>query len=470
VLRYSAHFTEPGALILEHACRLSLEGVVSKLKDGAYVSGRGNGWVKSKCNERQEFVIGGYVPSSTGASAIGSLVLGVYDGKKLHHAGRVGTGFTVKVAADLFRRLDKLGVSSSPFSEKLSADAARQVRFVRPELVAEVEFRGWTAERSVRHASFRGLREDRDPSEVKREDDSPPVADPPRVTARLTHPDRIYWPEAGVTKAGLADYYAEAWRWMAPFVAGRPLALVRCPSGLAGQCFFQKHAWQGIRDGVRLITDPADPSGEKLLTVDGLDGVVALVQAGVLEIHPWGSTVKAIEQPDFITLDLDPGEGVTWDMLIGAAEEIRARLARQGVTGFVKTSGGKGLHVVAPLIAKAGWTEVKAYTKRLAEEMAADAPGKYVATITKAKRKCKILIDYLRNGRGATAVAPYSTRARPIDGVSMPLAWDELAGSVSGDHFTVANAGARIAALARDPWEDFKAAAVALPALGARRR
>ncbi|MGN6549094.1 MAG: DNA ligase D [Pararhizobium sp.] len=463
VLRFSAAFEAEGDIVLRHACRLSLEGVVSKVRDGPYRSGRGNDWIKSKCTERQEFVVAGYVPSTTIAKAIGSLVLGYYEKGELVHAGRVGTGYSGEVAKDLYQRLEALKRKTSPFAKRLSADAARGVRFAEPELVAEVEFRGWTADRNLRHASFRGLRDDKDPSEIVREEAAGRAKTASAATPKLTHPDRLLWPDAGVTKQGLADYYAEVWPRMGPFVVGRPLSLLRCPGGIAGECFFQKHAWKGLSKEIRLVEDPKDKSGEKILTIDGLDGLMGLVQGGVLEIHPWGSTMAALEQPDFITMDLDPGEGVDWQTMIAAAFAVRERLEAAGLGSFVKTSGGKGLHVVSPLKPSADWETVKDFAGRLAKAMAADEPERYVATITKSKRRGKILIDYLRNGRGATAVAPYSTRARPGAPVSMPLDWEELSESISAAYFTVNNAPARLAHLRKDPWEAFRTAAVPLP-------
>ena len=329
--------------------------------------------------------------------------------------------------------------------------------FVRPELVAEVEFRAWTAEGLVRHASFRGLREDRGADEVVRES-AAAMQDKPRAPVRLSHPDRLYWADAGVTKQGLADYYAEVWPRMGPFVVNRPLALVRCPGGVGGQCFFQKHAWRGQSAEILKPTDPKDESGEPIIAVDGLPGLLGLVQGGALEIHPWGAQLGDLERPDFINMDLDPGPGVSWPEVIEAAREVRARLAGAGLASFVKTSGGKGLHVVAPLKPRAEWPAVKAFAKAIADAMAADSPDRYVATTAKAKRKGKTLIDYLRNGRGATAVAPYSARARPGAAVSMPLDWGELGEVIGPDYFTVTNALGRIAGTA-DPWEDFWRAA-----------
>ncbi len=469
-LRYSGHFEEDGAVFLEHACRFSLEGVVSKLRDAPYRSGRGNQWLKSKCADRQEFIVAGYVPSTTSREAIGSLVLGYREEGRLVHAGRVGTGFTAAVAADLYHKLESIRRSASPFAKPLGAEAARHVRFVKPELVAEIEFRGWTADRSLRHASFHGLRDDKPAAEVIREESGEAGVAERRSPAKLTHPDRLYWPDAGVTKAGLADYYAEVWRYMAPFVVARPLALVRCPDGVGGQCFFQKHVWPGLSRDIRRAEDPKDAAHAPILAIDDLDGLFGLVQAGALEIHPWGSALRTLDQPDMITVDLDPGEDVPWNAVIAAAGEVRQRLAARQLASFVKTSGGKGLHVVAPLIPQAGWDAVKRFSKGLADAMAADSPERFVSTIAKAKRRGKILIDYLRNGRGATAVAPYSTRARPGAAVSMPLNWDELPGIIGAACFTVTNATTRLHHLRGDPWGDFRRAAVALPDVADRRR
>ncbi len=472
IIRYSSHFEESGAIVLRHACRLSLEGIISKQRDAPYRAGRGKSWLKSKCSARQEFVVAGYVPSTVSRKAIGSLVLGVYKGNELHHVGRVGTGITAAVAEDLFRKLERLRVTSSPFAGRLTAEESRQVKYVRPELVAEVEFRAWTADGHLRHASFRGLREDKAAREIVREVPKTAAKAPPpqRRTVKLTHPDRLYWPEQGVTKEGLADYYADVWRHMAPYVVGRPLALLRCPIGISGEKFFQKHAWKGLNPNIVLINDPKDPSDAPLISINDLDGLLGLVQSAVLEIHPWGSTVTDWERPDMIVMDLDPGEGVSWLSVIDAAEEVRQRLSDAGLAAFVKTSGGKGLHVVAPLKPKADWPAVKAFTKALADAMASDAPSRYVSTITKSKRRGKILVDYLRNQRGATAVAAYSTRARPGAAVSAPLSWDELGPGIGPAYFTVENMPTRLAALPRAPWDGFRAAAAPLEPQRSRRK
>lgn len=483
-LRFSAHFDEAGDMLLRHACRLSLEGIVSKRVDRPYRPGRGRDWIKTKCADRQEFVVAGWVPSTVSDDAVGSLVLGYHKDGVLRHAGRVGTGFSAALARDLVRRLKPLAMRSSPFAEKLDATQRRGAKWVEPVLVAEVEFRGWTADRHLRHASFRGLREDKAAEEIVRETPKDATSDggaeparaaagrrtrakptgvaAPRSAVRLTHPDRVYWPEAGVTKEGLLAYYGEVWRLIAPHVVARPLSLLRCPDGIVQTCFFQKHAWRGIQPAIRRMRDPEDAEGDEILFIEDFDGLAALVQSGVLEIHPWGAPIADTERPDRLIFDLDPGEDVTWTEVVEAAVEVRARLQADGLPAFLKTSGGKGLHVVVPLAPRAGWDDAKAYARGLADAMAADAPERYVAVATKAKRPGRIFVDYLRNGRGATAVAPYSTRARPGAAVSTPVDWDEMGPGLRPDHFGVANLGQRLAALSRDPWADFFDAAVPL--------
>ncbi len=475
-LRYSEHFEQSGALVLRHVCRLSLEGVVSKKKDAPYRSGRGKTWVKSKCTARQEFVIGGFTPSTTSRRAIGSLALGLYDDGVLKYAGRVGTGFSAAMAQTLFQQFDPLQIPKTPFADKLTSEESRRLRHVRPELTAEVEFRAWTADGHLRHASFRGLREDKPASEVMRETETSKQksqkpkqnSSEPRRKIKLTHADRIFWPDAGVTKEGLADYYVEVWPHAAPFIVGRPLALLRCPTGISGEQFFQKHLWKGAGSALVAIRDPHEPG--VLIGIDDLDGFLTLAQGAALEIHPWGSMANDLERPDILTMDLDPGEDVAWEQVIAAAQETRDRLQSEGLTAFVKTSGGKGLHVAAPLRPQAEWREVKAFCKAVAEAMAADSPDLYVSTIAKASRRGKIFVDYLRNQRGATAIAPYSPRARPGAPVSMPLDWRELNATIGPAHFTIANTPARLSAIETIPWTEFRVHASPLRQSAPRRK
>ena len=304
---------------------MGLEGIISKRADQPYRSGRGEDWVKSKCTQRQELVIAGYLPSTASRKAVGSLVMGVYEAGKLVPVGRVGTGFTAEVAGALYKTLTSMEIKASPFASKLPAAASRGVKWVRPELVAEVEFRGWTHDGMVRQGSFQGLREDKDPREVVRETavQAPPAANPGATIleqAHLTHPDRILWEDEGITKLGLAEFYTEIADWILPQIVNRPLSLLRCPGGSQKECFFQKHAWAGLDEDliqrVRVGEDEA-------VAIQDLSGLLALVQAGVLEIHPWGSTLKNPEKPDRLVFDLDPGEGVSWDAVVQGAIDVR---------------------------------------------------------------------------------------------------------------------------------------------------
>jgi bifunctional non-homologous end joining protein LigD len=286
----------------------------------------------------------------------------------------------------------------------------------------------------------------------------------------LTHPDRVLWEEQGITKQGLAEFYVEIADWILPHVANRPLALVRCPSGSQKACFFQKHSWAGLSDHIFRETVRDEGGEDEVLLIRDIRGVVGLVQAGVLEIHPWGATIDHIEHPDRVTFDFDPGDGVPWDEVIAGARELRERLAALGLKSFPKTTGGKGLHVVVPLVPKAGWPEVKAFAKELSEAMESDSPGRYLTKATKSERGGKIFIDYLRNGRGATAVAAYSTRARAGAPVSVPLAWDELTPAIKSNRFTVSNLPARLSALRKDPWAELLKLEQALPNVGGRKK
>jgi bifunctional non-homologous end joining protein LigD len=462
-IRLSEHLDDTGEIVLRHACRMGLEGIVSKLRDSPYLGGRGSSWVKSKCSARQEFVIGGFVTSAASRSAVGSLVMGVFEGDRLRSVGRVGTGFTNQMATDLMTRLTAIRTDTSPFDPPLKVADKRGVHYVRPELVAEVDFRAWTGDGNLRHAAFRGLREDKAAREVSgegRPTAAIPASAEPSATrrVRLTNPDRIYWPDACVTKAELADYYAEIWPWIAPHVVGRPLALLRCPDGIAGQQFFQKHDWKGMNGAILRVKDPAQPKDADSLAVADLDGLIALVQSAALEIHPWGSTLEDWERPDRIVMDLDPGDGVGWEDLVKAAKDVRAQLKEAGLSAFAKTSGGKGLHVVAPLARQATWPNVKGFCRDLARRMVVEKPSRYVATLSKSKRNGRILIDYLRNQRGATAVAAFSTRARPGAQVSAPLTWEELDAGATPTDFTVATMPSRLRGLNVDPWDGFDAA------------
>jgi bifunctional non-homologous end joining protein LigD len=465
-VRFSDHLEEDGATLVRHACRMGLEGIISKRADQPYRSGRGNDWVKSKCTQRQELVIAGYLPSSTSKKAVGSLVMGVYDAGKLLHVGRVGTGFTAETAASLYKTLAPIEVAASSFADKIPAMASRGVKWVKPELVAEVEFRGWTHDRMIRQGSFQGLREDKDPREVVRETAvETPSDETPNAAilegARLTHPDRVLWEDVGITKLGLAEFYTDIADQILPHIVNRPLSLLRCPGGSQKECFFQKHAWAGLdSDLVQRVTVGDDEA----VAIQDLAGLLALVQAGVLEIHPWGSTLTDPNRPDRMIFDLDPGEGVGWDAVIQGAVDVRDHLHGLGLASFVKTSGGKGLHVVVPIEPKASWDEAKAFAAGVAAAMTKANPTRYTDTMAKRARTGRIFIDYLRNGRGATAVAAYSTRARAGASVSTPIAWEELPSIRSGNQYRVGNLAARLPNLITDPWPDFETVDQVVPA------
>lgn len=462
-LRLSESLDEPGPVLLKHACKLGLEGIVSKRADAAYHSGRGHDWVKTKCSDRQELVVTGFVPSTADTHAIGALVLGYYKHGKLHYAGRTGTGFSHTTARELYRKL-KAFKRDGPAFDAVPAEerGVRRPIWVEPKLVAEVDFHGWTHGDRVRQASFQGLREDKPAAQVVREVKAVAAAgktatkrSAPKRNAMtevsgvaLSHPDRVYWKDAGVTKHDLAEFYAQIWKWMRPHVVKRPISLLRCPDGAAGQCFFQKHAAAGIAtEHLHLIAE----KGDKIISIDDLDGLISLVQAGVLEIHTRGTTVDDREQADRLVFDLDPGPGTGWKDVVAAAREVRARLAKLKLKSFLKTSGGKGLHVVLP-IKPVPWDTAKDFCHAVAASMAADDPDRYVANATKSNRNKRIFVDYLRNSREATAVAPYSTRARPGAPVSAPIEWSELGALKGANQYTVLNLPARLSRLRKDPW------------------
>ncbi len=481
-LRYSDHVLGEGPAFYREACRSALEGIISKQSNRPYRSGRTREWVKTKCAHQQEFVVAGFTEPAGSRVGIGALVLGVHENGRLRYAGRVGTGFDRTLLQRLRRELEPLRVSRTPFAEDLPAAARRGVNWVRPRLVVEVKFTGWTADGLLRHPSFEGLREDKPAEEVVREqpvsptDGSAPASsrrtsgDSARVAGiAITHPDRVVYSAPGITKLELARFYERIAPRILPHVEERPLSVMRCPQGSEKECFFQKHAGEGFPDAIKSV-EVEDSSGRsRYLMIDSVEGLIALVQMGVLELHPWSSRSDRLDRPDRMFFDLDPAPEVRWRRVADAALVLRDLLQGLDLTAFVKTTGGKGLHVLLPLTRKHGWDEVKTFAHAIAMRLALAEPKLYVATASKAQRKGRIFIDYLRNSRGATAVAPYSTRARPGAPVSTPIAWTELEGDVRSDTFTVKNLDQRLRILRRDPWEDFSRLAQTLNA-SARRR
>ncbi|MBZ9885215.1 DNA ligase D [Mesorhizobium sp. CA10] len=464
-LRFSDHFHEPGKVMLQHVCRMGLEGVVSKRADAPYRSGRGLSWIKSKCTLRQEFVIGGYLPSDKTGRGLRSLLVGFNEGGKLHYAGRVGTGFSGKVMTDLKKKLDGLKATASPFSA--AVPKGKGLTFVKPELVGEVEFRSWTSDRIIRHASFQGLREDKPAEEVVQEQPKnaetgakpgaktapKPSAGTAKTSIKLSHPDKLLWPDEKVSKRDLLDHYALVWPRMAEFVVNRPLSLVRAPDGIHGQRFFQKHASPGMSDKIARMKDPTD--GEEILFIKDFDGLAALVQYGVVEVHIWGSTIDKLEKPDQIIFDLDPDEGVDVGRVREAALDIHEQLNELSLPNLVKTSGGKGYHVLVPLKPSAEWDEVKDFAHDFARALEQAAPDRYTATLSKKARTGKIFVDYLRNGRGSTTVAPYSSRAKKGATISMPATWPEIKKGLAPNAFPLGDASTLAQLKKADPWREF---------------
>jgi bifunctional non-homologous end joining protein LigD len=458
-LRLSEDIAGDGVSIFQHACKLHAEGIISKRADAPYRGARNASWLKSKCLREQEFVIAGFTPSTEGPGRIGSLILGYYLSGQLIYAGRTGTGFTQQRKRDLHQQLTAIKVADSPFTN-MPREARRGVTFVQPKLVAQVRFATWTADNLVRQAAFLGLREDKPAPEITRE--GPTVAPTPKHSAtlrsapaqaakrsahaaepaesastpgsllptpyKLTHPDKILDPASGLTKRELADYYAAVAEHMLPHIAGRPLSLVRCPEGSGKPCFFQKHVNAMLPKGIGSVDVPDKKTGkpEPYITLDNVDALVGLAQMGVLEVHPWGSRNSDLEHPDRLIFDLDPSETVPWPTLCAAAAEVRKRLKRAGIESFLKLTGGKGLHIVAPLEPTLTWAELKSAAHNFVLSMERENPALYLTKMSKAARKDKIYLDYLRNERGATAVAPFSPRARPGAHVSLPLPWSAL--------------------------------------------
>lgn len=471
-VRYSDHIVGNGPEFYEQACELGLEGIISKRSDGVYRSGRGKQWLKVKCTHHEEFVVGGYTEPGGSRSGFGSLLLGAYEKDNFVYAGRVGTGFSNSQIEQLHRKLRDNEVDSSPFNEPPDV---KQVHWVKPEFVVEVEFTERTRDGRLRHPVFRGLREDREPGEIEMtgavdmqetaahagEASSRPQRAPgeARVAGvRLTHPDKVMYPEQGATKLDLARYYEDIQDWVLPQLANRPLTLVRCPEGRHKECFYQKHLAKSQAKNVARVGFRESRGVKEYAYVRNIADVVSLVQAGVLEFHPFGSQVGDVEHPDVMVFDLDPSPGVAWSEMLRTARDLRSRLEDLGLGTFLRTTGGKGLHIVVPLEPQADWDTVKTFAQTVAEQHAQENPQHLTTNMSKQKRRGKILIDYLRNARGSTAIASYSARAREGAPIAVPVRWDELSPALRGDRYKLHNIRRRLAALKEDPWQDFIAA------------
>jgi bifunctional non-homologous end joining protein LigD len=453
VLFYSGHVTGKGAEMFAKACKTGLEGIVSKEPDAPYRPGRQKSWLKIKCAQRQEFIILGFSAARKGERALGALYLGYRKGGALHYAGKVGTGFTMKSALELAERLERIAtikpVLTRAETATLPAGEWRAVHWVKPVLLCEVAFAEWTNDGRIRHPSFQGLREDKDAGEVEKETPVKTSAKTAEVHSgkkldslvlsgiTITHPNRVISDTGQITKGQVAEYFAGIAPFLLPFIAGRPLSLLRCPSGIDGQCFFQRNPGKGLGADVRPFKFRHSGKNYEYLYIEDEKGLLEVIQMGAIELHPWGASINAIDYPDRMIFDLDPAPDVPFEAVKLAAQDLRKRLQKKGLESVLKCTGGKGLHVTVPLAGKDKWPAVKAFAGGLAEEMVAAAPDAYVATMSKAKRTGKIFIDYFRNDYTATAIADYGIRARPGLPVALPLAWKELKGLESGSQFSM---------------------------------
>ena len=508
-LRYSSHIRSHGAKMFRQACSHGAEGIISKLASSRYDSKRSRCWLKSKCVLQQEFVVGGFSELSNGSYGVGSLLLGYYQDDDLLYAGRTGTGFNQKTHKLLRDRLEKLRQPKTSFHQP-PAEAKKDALWVKPEMVVEVRFATWTADNLVRQAAFLGLREDKKPQEVVREQathvpksarrpggeeepepapakhrtahsakhtaanasaaktsaapsasaekkSAPPAKKGPIEVAgvRLSNPDKILDEQTHLTKRQLAEYYEAVADHILPHIEHRPLSIVRCPAGSGKPCFFQKHIGMGMPPGVDSVPVAQKKGGppEEYVTVSKIQGLVGLGQMGVLEVHPWGSRNETLETPDRLIIDLDPDPAIPWDRLVESAIEVRELMKNLGLETFVKSTGGKGIHVVAPIKPEHEWPAVKEFTHNFVLMMERANPKLYLTKMTKSARTNRIYLDYLRNERGATAVAPYSPRARAGVRVAVPLTWSELK-RTDPKQFSVANFEEWKSRLKRDPWQE----------------
>jgi bifunctional non-homologous end joining protein LigD len=489
-VRFSAVFDAPPQEIVRSACRLGLEGVIAKRRDSAYVPRRSSDWIKLKCGQRQEFVIGGYTDPKGARTGIGSLLLGVHDADgTLRYAGNVGTGFNEQTLRELRTRLDAVRTDRSPFAA--DSGAPRTAHWVQPHLVCEVSFGEWTREGRVRHSVFQGLRDDKPADAITRETarGTAPVDRPARrgraqpapapapareegtggtglpelpPSLRVSHPERIVDAATGTTKIDLVRYYALVAPLMMEHLRDRPVSMVRAPAGIGGELFFQKHLDRYQMPGVVQLDRAIDPDHPRLLAIGEPLGLLSAAQMNVVEFHTWNGVASAITTPDRMTFDLDPGEGVAWPQIQEAAQLVRNFLADLGLVSFLKTSGGKGLHVVVPVKPQFDWDTVKAFSQAVVQHLARTLPQRFVAKSGGSNRVGRIFVDYLRNGFGATTACAWSARARPGLGISVPVRWDELPQLTSGAHWTVASVHSRLSQGNR-PWADYAKARNPLP-------
>ena len=465
-VRLSEDFDAAPAALLKSACNMNLEGVIAKRADSAYASGRNGDWLKLKCKRRQEFVICGYTERSDDAGQVGSLLLGVHDeAGQLVSVGSVGTGWDTREARALKAKLAGLQIDHAPFAAgpakkgRWSRRSAGAERWVRPTLVAEVAFAEWTAEQQLRHAAYLSLRTDKPAKAILREQAVAPASKPAARSStravRITHGERVIDADSGTTKLDLLRYYESVADWILPHLKGRPVSLLRGPQGVAGELFFQKHAGKTAIPGIKELDPALWPGHQPLLEIASRKGLLGAAQMNMIELHTWNASTRRMDQPNRMIFDLDPGEGVGWPAIQEAATLVHALLGELGLRAWLKTSGGKGLHIVVPLLARYEFDRVKDFSKAIVTHLARTIPSRFVARSGPANRVGRIFVDYLRNGHGATTVAAFSARARPGLGVSMPMAWEQLPALKSAAHWTVANAREHLSFQKADPWAEY---------------
>jgi len=444
----SEHFETNASDFFAVSCEHQLEGIISKQADAPYSSGRNDYWVKTKCTARQEFVIGGWTNPQGGRAGIGALLLGVYEGGKLRYAGRVGTGFDHETLMLIKKILKPLEIKETPFEVNSPKGKNADTHWVAPDRVCEVSFSQWTSEGILRHPVFVGLREDKPARDINMEK--------PKSTKKvreISSPDKILFKKEGITKRDVASFYQAVAPVMLKYISDRPLSLVRCPNGSEGKCFFQKHFTGNIPDSFHTFPVKEDSGEGTYLSINSVEGLMELVQLNAFEIHAWGSHKDDYMSPDQIVMDFDPGPGVPWKDVVAGALELKEILDDLELESFVKLTGGKGLHVHIPVMPLYDWDQIKSFSQTLALELVSRNPSKYVANMSKKLRTKKIFVDYLRNGYGATAVVPYSLRARALSAVALPVDWTELKKIKDPQEFTMDKALRKIKSRKKDPWE-----------------
>lgn len=463
-LYYSRYVKGYGKESFAAACEAGMEGIVGKKPDSIYSGNRNDDWIKLKCDKRQEFVIGGYSLSDKRTSGVSSLLLGVYDGEELIYAGRAGTGISENDMIVLESNFQGLKRLESPFKQEPKTKSNEKITWLEPKLAAEIKFAEWTKENLLRQASYKGLRADKDPKDIKREkaEETQPQSNEKEGKpmekgliiegVKISSPDKIIYNELDITKEDVVRYYSKVAERMLPYVRNRILSIVRCPKGVSQACFYKKHPGPGSK-GIITMHIPTDNNETvEYFYIENATGLISEAQMGTLEFHTWGSSVEQLEKPDIMVFDLDPDEGMKIDRVRQGVEDIKSILDELNLNSYLKISGGKGYHVVVPLKPTAYWDKFHDFAKQTAEVMENKWPDRYTSNVRKAKRKGKIFIDWIRNARGATSIAPYSLRARKGAKVSMPIFWDELY-TVAPDGINLEDALIRIEG--KDPWEDF---------------